>query len=326
MQQEVENAKNTFRQLSEVDTSHESIIALLLSLRAQVHLSEDDTGWALWNLCDQYAMLRDAKSQYVYQSEFHEWSKTNLPPLRLHWVVSDSTQALTLIQGGKIDFWWHCYQFANERAPIIKENRTVRFESHRANANAYIYFREFDRAEAAISSIADVLSEDPAWVNCDFAMVTLKTLLIEFYNAQGQGVKARDAGEEVVRFLDGWLEQIQASERVIQEPLLGTWDQLNADRPPTSVFVATHNAACALAIAKQFTIAEHLFRILLDGHSAFTPYAEALYLLACWENRHDRNEVRALLQNSQSQTSKFIHQYAPVLVPIAGEALNAFKE
>jgi hypothetical protein len=79
IQQEIESAKNIFRRLVE-DASHESIIELLVSLRAKVPLSVDDTGWALWNLCDRCAIQHDAKRQYMYQSEFHEWSKTALFP------------------------------------------------------------------------------------------------------------------------------------------------------------------------------------------------------------------------------------------------------
>jgi len=109
------------------------------------------------------------------------------------------------------------------------------------------------------------------------------------------------------------------------ELLLGTWDQLNADRPPAAVFIATHNAACALASAKQFASAERLFRILLNGHHTLTPYAEALYLLTCWENRHDREEIRDLLHASQGLTLQHFQQFAPELTPVVEEIRSDTK-
>lgn len=116
MREELDEARRTFRRLLS-ENAKQSIIDLLVCLWAKVVLSVDDTGWALWNICDNYAMMRDAKSQHKYQSEFHECSKTNPYPLRLHWVVSDATQTLTLIDGGFLDFWWKCYEFANAECP-----------------------------------------------------------------------------------------------------------------------------------------------------------------------------------------------------------------
>ncbi|MCG8366805.1 MAG: hypothetical protein MJA27_26155 [Pseudanabaenales cyanobacterium] len=155
------------------------------SLRSVLALSIDDVGWVLWNICDRYAMLRDPESQYRYQSEFHEWSKTHFYPIRLHWVVSDATQALTIIGGGYPDFWWRCYEFANKRSPVMATNRTVRFESHRANAAAYTCFRQFSRAETALGLIEELLAEDPGWVNHNFAEITFATLLVDFHHTTG---------------------------------------------------------------------------------------------------------------------------------------------
>jgi hypothetical protein len=102
----VENVQLAFRDMLEQEVEDEAVVKLLLSLHPKVDLSVDDRGWLLWNICDRYAMLRDAEHQYKYQSEFQEWSKTNLSSYRLHWVVSDANQALTLTYGGFSEFWW----------------------------------------------------------------------------------------------------------------------------------------------------------------------------------------------------------------------------
>lgn len=320
MPHDIPTVKGEFRRLLS-DDAKEAIVDLLVPLlRSRATLSADDAGWAFWNVCDCYALLRKAKDQYSYQSEFYEWSKSALPSLRFHWVVSDATQALTLIDGGFLDFWWNCYQFANESVPRIAENRTVRFESHRANAAAYTHFREFSRAETALRSLEAVLSEDPLWINRDFATVTWITLLIEFYTALGQSEQVARQVEALDRYLGGWLARLQRPVVWTVEPLLGSWAQLNADRQPGWIFVAIHNAACALVVARQFVDAERLFRIVLEERrEGMTTYSKALYLLACWNNRRNKDEIRELLFGFQPVALQHILKFAPELTEALGE-------
>jgi hypothetical protein len=120
----------------------------------------------------------------------------------------------------------------------------------------------------------------------------------------------------VVRQLDAWLATSQTTEGMTPEPLLGTWDQLNADRPPTAVLTATHNAACVLAATRQFAGAERLFRIRLSRGGTLTPFAEALYLLTCWENRHDMVEISDLLRASKGLSREKLQQFVPDLTPV----------
>jgi hypothetical protein len=314
MKQDIEKAKQAFRHLLDRDASHMEIIDLLLPFHAESDLPVDDKGWVMWNLCDRFAMLRDAQNQFRYQSEFHEWSKTSLPSLRFHWVVSDGTQAFTLIQGGFLEFWWQWYEFANAHCPRVADNRTVRFESHRANAAAYTHFAEIGRAESALNAIEGLLLEDTAWPNRDFAAATFRTLMINFYGVQGKTNKVVEEADQLVRELDAWLSHARgATETTHEEPLLGSWDQLNGSRPPAAVYVAIHNAAIALAETKQFDHAERLFRARLDERRALTSYGQSQYVLACWENRHDTEEIKTLLQQFGGIPSDKLKQWAPAL-------------
>lgn len=260
--------------------------------------------------------MRDAKSQHKYQSEFYDWSKTNLFPLRLHWVVSDAGQALTLIDGGFLDFWWKCYEFANSHCPLVAENRSVRFESHRANAISYIRFREFSRAETALKAIEKLLAEDRAWGNREFAAATFSTLLLGFYNAKGQADKVATIVDVLQEQLDDWFRRAGDAQDAPGGPLLGSWDQLNADRPPAAVFIAVNNAACAFARAKQFLVAERLFRVLLAKRRTLNAYGEAQYLLSCWENRRNKNEIVDRLDASQKLTPQNLKRFAPELIDV----------
>jgi len=318
MQNLPDDVKRTFCRLI-TENAHPEIIKLLVSLRAKVDLSIDDAGWALWNICDRYALMRDATNQHKYQLEFHEWSKTHLFPLRLHWVVSDGTQALTLIDGGFLEFWWNCYEFANAHAPLVPENRTVRFESHRANAGAYSRFREFARAETALNAMERLLAEDPKWCNREFAAATFKTLLIKSYTAKGLSDEAAATGESLQRELDDWLGRAGDAQSASECPLLGSWDNRNKKRPSTAVFVAINNAACALTQARQFPAGERLFQILLERNRTLNAYGEAQYLLSRWKNTRNKDEIIERLHSlmvSQKLTPKALQRFVPELVDV----------
>src|SRR4051812_8314294 len=112
----VRAAKRAFRRLLQADESA-AIIELLQKLFEGPALSPDDRGWVFWNLCDRYAVLRDAARQCEWQHAFHVWVGTECPPSRRHWVVSDATQALSLLQGGYSNDWWSWYVDANTSAP-----------------------------------------------------------------------------------------------------------------------------------------------------------------------------------------------------------------
>ncbi len=316
MNQVLDDTKKTFRSLLDESTDHQCIIDLLVSLREKVDLSVDDTGWALWNICDQYALMRDAKNQYTYQSEFHEWAKANLPPSRFHWVVSDGTQALSLIDGGYLDFWWRCYNLANEQCPRDAKNRGARFESHRANAASYTHFREFSRAETALNAIEELLAEDQSWSNREFAAATYSTLLVDFYNVSEQRDKLAQTEGTLEKELDDWLGRAGDVEDAPEGPLLGSWDQLNADRPPAAIFIAINNTACAFTRAKQFPDAERLFRILLERNRILNAYGQAQYLQSCWGNRRNKDEIVDWLDGSKQLNPQNLKRFAPSLIDV----------
>jgi len=315
MQQGVDTIKSTFQQLLLENGNLEASIELFNDLKAKEKLSNEDTGWILWNICDWYAMRRDAQNQFRYQSEFYQYVNTHFSPERLHWVVSDGTQARTLINGGYLFPWWHWYIDANERAPIIEQNRKVRFESHRANADAYIYFSELEKAEAALKAVDEVIREDPDWSNHDFAVVTYHTLLIDFYNATGQNNKLRDTAEQAAAYLNAWRSRPVDHARGA-DLLLGSWDQLNAEYGSKALPIAIHNAACALARTDQLSSAERLFRILLSEGTELTPYAQALLVQACWKIRHDRKEITDMLSTFTSLTPELLQKFAPEIITV----------
>jgi tetratricopeptide (TPR) repeat protein len=318
MSHDIQSIKVEYIRLLNQDAKQAIIDLLAPLVHSRDDLSLNDKGWSFWNICDNYAMLRKPREQHAVQAEFYEWSKSSLPPLRQHWVVTDATQAMTLIDGGYLDFWWSCYQSANESAPRLLENRTVRFEAHRANAAAYTHFREFKHAETALEALNAVLSEDPLWVNRDFAQNTFNTLLLAFYHGQGQSEKANQCVTNLERDLDEWLPRYQEPVLPSEWPLLGSWAQLNYIHPK-AVYVAVHNAACAMVVAKHFIEAEKLFEtVLREDPAGMSAYSQSLYLSACWNIRHDRNEVRELFHRFQGLSIEQVFKFTSELRIVLG--------
>lgn len=308
----IEQAKGTFRGLI-ARNAHQETIDLLLSLRDGNQLGLDETGWALWNLCDRHALLKRAEAQYGYQLEFWQWCGAHFPS-RLHWVVSDATQANTLINGGHLAAWWEWYDLANRECPRTAENRAVRFESHRANTSAYTRFKEFEKAETAIQETRRLLEEDPTWCNRGFATACFHTLLLEHHTAKGEKDNVERAQAALESHLTEWLARVlPAGTTPGEQPILGSWAQLNQQRPPSAVFIAVNNAACSLARAGLYAPAERFFRVRLDYGMRLNAYCEAHYLLACWGNRHDREEVRALFDASAQLTAEKVARFVPEL-------------
>lgn len=311
---EFTEANVRFRELLRQGAAHQDIIALLMRLRATEELSADDVGWVLWNLCDQYAMVRDAERQYRYQREFRALVETHAPE-RLHWVVSDSTQALTLIACGYGDFWWDTS--ANALVPRVPETRNVRFESHRATAGAFTR-SDLERATVALEACAALLAEDLAWVNRDFASATLRTLLVGFHHAWGDEESLRQVVAALEGELDEWRTRVPGPDTPPPDGgPRGSWAQLNATRPGRDIYVALHNAACTLARAGRFPSAERMFGIVAAAGHALTAYGRAMQIWACWENRRDRDEVRRLCERTDL-TPQQLERWAPELVNARG--------
>jgi hypothetical protein len=163
-----------------------------------------------------------------------------------------------------------------------------------------------------------LLAENGTWNNREFATAIFLTLLVEFYNTKGQVDKVAATGKVLQGQLDDLLRRADDTKGTIPEvkPLLGSWTQLNADRSPTSVFIAINNAACAFTRVKQFSIAEQLFHVLLDRDRTLNAYGEALFLLSCWKNRHNKNEILNQLTACKKITPEKLKKFAPELIDI----------
>ena len=323
---DLDSAKQEFTKLLVAgEYKSQKTLDLVLNIWENADLSLDDAGWVLWVICDQHALGRvnDPITQNKYQVEFFELVKRNFPE-RLHWVVSDSTQAICQIRGGFGDFWWECYRFANNNAPCVAENRGVRFEAHRTIADSYMKFSEYKYVESALEAMARLIEEDPQWPTQQFASVTYKQQLFALYAVTGEMDKADETAEDLERLLDDWLQQIGDAKIVTAEekPLMGSWYSFTADWPPANgLSVGLHNAAVAFARTGRYSAAEQMFHKWMDYRGrALNDYGQALFLRSCWHNRHNRDEIIRMLDESKDIIS------TGYLIDVAPEMADVIRE
>ena len=90
----------------------------------------EEKGFALWNISDSFALLRQTEKLYANHKRFYELLKTAHPKY-LFWAVSDATQRLTSEVGGHGRFWWDIY---NEANGDLLESRELfaEFTAHKA--------------------------------------------------------------------------------------------------------------------------------------------------------------------------------------------------
>ena len=166
--------------------------------------------------------------------------------------------------------------------------------------------------------LARLLEEDSQWVNREFSTAIYLTLLAEFYASSGQTEKAEETAENLAEMLDGWLGRSGDVEpaKIKEKPMFGSWEAMNGDRPPSAVYVGVHNAACGFAKIGLFPAAERLFRIRWDWGRMPTAYGEALYLLSCWRNRGDKDEIIRLRDQCTRLSPEDLKRFAPEVAEV----------
>ncbi len=274
----------------------------------------DELGWALWNICDCFACLRKGDEQFKYHEIFFKFATERLYPNRLHWVVCDTTQALTLITHGYGDQWWDWYQYANNLCPKLSSNRNIRFESHKAALSSSIYFKDQYHSKIAMDHMENILKEDPECKNYSFADLTYKILSLKYSILFGNHdtLSAEILVTEIIRAFSKEIRLIK-TEPDWKEQLIGSWERLNAVCSDSSLFVALNNLACCLVDISNPKLAIKCFEIVLTQTSLNT-YSLSLYLRSLLSSGMSLDTIRNILSSiekkegeKRSRKKIFIH-------------------
>ncbi|MGG0670791.1 hypothetical protein [Sporosarcina koreensis] len=275
-------------------------LELLRDIKKTKTLPIDETGWMYWNISDIPAVLRKPRDVYENHIEFVEWGKQALFPHKLHWFVSDATQALTLSLGDYFDEWFKWYLFSCKYSSRNKENRAIRFESHRAAAISLLVLKRFFEIEIPITNMAELLEEDKDWENTLFAEFTYYTLLAEKAFLLDQSEHLKEALKNINRLTDLAKEVIYTKADKRESGMLGSWEGLNCSRlTKESMSVLLHNGACMLHKIRKYKESAAMFQLALQNGSNFTAYSLSLFLSSLWkENKNNLEVVEAFTNYS----------------------------
>jgi len=301
------------------NNKNEEAFQRLHEIKKSKTLTLDETGWMYWNMSDIPAVMRKPESVYKNHVEFVEWGKQTLFPHKLHWFVSDATQALTLSVGEYFDEWFEWYLFACKHSSKNKENRAIRFESHRAAATALLKLKRISEIEVPFRHMAELIEEDSGWENNIFAEFTYHTLLAEKAFMLNQTELLKDAIKNINIISDKVKEVIYADADIKESGMLGSWEDLNCSRlTKESMTVLLHNGACLLHKIRKYEESVKMFQLALHNGVNITAYGLSLYLSSLWIiNKENKEVVESFNKYSpEGITVNELFQFAPELKSI----------
>ncbi|MGO4528499.1 hypothetical protein AB4Z30_05405 [Paenibacillus sp. 2TAF8] len=293
---------------------HQGMIDFLKEYEQSSKLSVPELGWVYWNISDGYALLRKPESLYTNHRAFFEWGKENLTPDQLHWIVSDSTQALSLSVGNDLGHWIDWYQYACDHAPKLASNRAVRFESHRALSGTFWALERYNEMPYVLEHMKQLIEEDEIWDNILFARIIYnKQRLAYLYHSRNE----REVDlllHETMHFID----QIDWSslDQFKKEAVIGSWEDVNSCRnSQRDIHIALNNLACILADIEKHGESSRLFRQLQDSGYALNGYAFSKYIYSVWKSEGATIAWTVLAANQSFQFSE-LTKHSPMLAEI----------
>jgi hypothetical protein len=308
-----------FNKFKEQNSNHE-MVALLENYKKSDDLSVDEIGWVYWNISDGYALLRNPEHEFRNHLKFFEWGKENLYPNKLHWIVSDATQALTLSLGHYFKRWEDWYLFACKHSTKSESNRGGRFESHRATAASMIKLKKTNLLDTVLSNMQTVIQEDEKWENASFSRIAYYSLLLERHSLIGKDKEMDQVLSHIDSFTnDEILTTFESQDQV--NSLLGSWSNINGSRnSQQSILVALNNLGCSLGKIKRFNQCTKVFNFVIRHGHQLNQYGTAMYLSSIWNDEKDREAVLRkykTLRNSRYHPSE-LYRFSPELREVFG--------
>jgi tetratricopeptide (TPR) repeat protein len=292
---------------------HKGIVNLLSDYIKTNDLPMDEIGWAYWNISDSYAMMRVADLEYENHVKFVNWGKQVLYPERLHWFVSDATQALTLSLSKENHFekWYEWYLYACKHSSKTEENRGVRFESHRAAAGAAIILKRIDKFDIPFKNMHEVLQEDRSWTKRLFAEIEYLSLSLERYHILGQAVDIDFTLAKVYKIIKEEVNTVILNRKQYKTQLLGSWTQLNSNTDTKEeILVALNNLGCTLCSIKRCKESIDIFDSAIQYGIALDKYALAHYILALLRAGSEKDYILSMFERMSQNRFVFEDLYS----------------
>ena len=133
--------KNPYNNLNKSNERQQQVCNLLEEFLNRNDLTDELIMWAYWNISDNYALQRKAKETFNNHKKFEKFLLNKDLKYKLLLLV-DSTQRLTLIDGGFGDYWDNLYFEIMNKIIIDESNVNIVFNvlrtatyNHQLNTN-----------------------------------------------------------------------------------------------------------------------------------------------------------------------------------------------
>ncbi|MBQ8293645.1 MAG: hypothetical protein IJX78_07600 [Bacilli bacterium] len=149
--------KNPYNNLNKSNERQQQVCELLENFLTRNDLNDELTMWAYWNISDNYALQRKANETYNNHKKFEDYLKDKELKYKLLLLV-DSTQRLTLINGGYGEYWDNLYFNIMNKIVIDEFNVNIVFNvlrtatyNHQLNTNESLKKDALDKMKLIIN-------------------------------------------------------------------------------------------------------------------------------------------------------------------------------
>ena len=149
--------KNPYNNLIKSNERQQNVCELLENFLTRKGLNDELIMWAYWNISDNYALQRKAIETYNNHKRFETYLASKDLKYKLLLLV-DSTQRLTLINGGYGEYWDNLYFEIMNKLVIDESNINIVFNvlrtatyNHQLNTNERLKKDALDKMRFIIS-------------------------------------------------------------------------------------------------------------------------------------------------------------------------------
>lgn len=149
--------KNPYNNLNKSNERQQKACELLEEFLTIDGINDELTMWAYWNISDNYALQRKANETYNNHRRFESYLTNKDLKYKLL-LLADSTQRLTLINGGYGEYWDNLYFEIMNKLVIDESNVNILFNvlrtatyNHQLNTNEELKKDALDKMKCIIN-------------------------------------------------------------------------------------------------------------------------------------------------------------------------------
>lgn len=153
--------KNPYNNLNKSNERQQQVCELLEDFLTINGVNDELIMWAYWNISDNYALQRKANDEYNNHKKFQYYLVNKDLKYKLLLLV-DSTQRLTLINGGYGEYWDNLYFEIMDKIVIDESNVNITFNvlrtatySHQLNTNEKLKKDALEKMKFIIENFAN---------------------------------------------------------------------------------------------------------------------------------------------------------------------------